>query len=305
MCAARSRRNPKLSDFVRTKSALMRSILQTAEKVVDRDVSVLLLGESGAGKDHMAEAIHACGPRRGLPLVRIDCAAIPPDLFEAELYGFEKGTFTDAQTRKIGKLEAAAGSTVYFDAIAGLAPVLQAKLLRAVQEKQFTRLGGNDVIRFDARVISSSSSGIESLRRDLLYRINIVTLAIPPLRERREDIPQLVRRFVARRKRGVSDDAMQLLMEHDWPGNVRELRNTIERAVLVEAGDVITPRSLQPLELDLIGAVTERRLTLDQLEERYIRRVLADTAGKYSRAAEILGINRKTLLEKRRKYGID
>ena len=283
----------------------MRSVLQTAEKVVDRDASVLLLGESGAGKDHMAEAIHACGPRRGMPLVRIDCAAIPPDLFEAELYGYEKGTFTDAQTRRVGKLEVAAHSTVYFDAIGGLAPVLQAKLLRAIQERQFTRLGGNEVVRFDARVISSSSSGIESLRRDLLYRINIVTLAIPPLRERREDIPQLVRQFIARKKRGVSDEAMQLLMRHDWPGNIRELRNTIERAVLVEEGDIITEASLPPLELDLIATATEQRLTLEQLEERYIRRVLAETAENYSRAAEILGINRKTLLEKRRKYGIE
>jgi transcriptional regulator with PAS, ATPase and Fis domain len=305
MCAARRRRNPKLSDYIRTKSALMRSVVQTAEKVVDRDVSVLLLGESGTGKDYLAEAIHACGPRRDLPMVHIDCASIPPDLFEAELYGYEKGTFTDAQTRKIGRLEAANGSTVYFDAISGLAPNLQAKLLRAIQERQFSRLGGGVLVPFQARVMSSSSGGVESLRRDLLYRINIVTLSLPPLRERREDIPQLVRQFIGRRKKKMSDEAMALLVRHDWPGNVRELRNVVERAMMVEDADVITAAALQPLESDLVQSAAGQRLTLDQLEERYIRRVLAETAENYSRAAEILGINRKTLLEKRRKYGID
>ncbi len=299
------KRPARLSDFIRTRSASMRPLLQTVEKVLDHDVNLLLLGESGTGKDHLAEAIHACGPRRDQPMIRIDCAAIPPDLFEAELFGYEKGTFTDAQTRKLGKLEVANGTTVYFDAIAGLAANLQAKLLRAIQEKRFTRLGGNEPVPFDARILSSSSTGIESLRRDLLYRINVVTLSLPPLRERREDIPQLAKRFLARRKRGIDAAAMSALTQHDWPGNVRELRNVIERAVVVEEGDVITPASLPPLESDLIASATAQRLTLEQLEERYIRRVLTETGANYSRAAEILGINRKTLLEKRKKYGIE
>ena len=283
----------------------MRALLQTAEKVVDHDVSILILGESGSGKDHLAEAIHASGPRRDKPLVRIDCAAIPPDLFEAELFGYERGTFTDAQTRKLGKLEVARGATVYFDAIPSLAANLQAKLLRAIQEKQFTRLGGGDTVAFDARVISSSSVGTESLRQDLLYRINVVTLTLPPLRERREDIPQLVRTFIARRKKGIDAGAMKLLMEHDWPGNVRELRNAIERAVVVEETDTIKASSLPPLEMDLIPSGLRKQLTLEQLEERYIRAVLQSTRNNYSKAATILGINRKTLLEKRKKYGID
>lgn len=283
----------------------MRSLLQTAGKVVDHDVSILILGESGAGKDHLADAIHACGPRRERPLVRIDCAAIPADLFEAELFGYEKGTFTDAQARKPGKLEVAAGSTVYFDAIAGLPSSLQAKLLRAIQEKQFTRLGGNQAVPFEARLMSSSSTGVESIRRDLLYRINIVTLPIPPLRERKEDIPQLAKRFIARRKRGLSGDALDALMQHDWPGNVRELKNVIERAVLLEEEETIGVASLPPLEENLVSPAANQRLTLEQLEDRYIRRVLADTGGNFSRTAEILGINRKTLLEKRKKYGID
>ena len=283
----------------------MRALLQTVEKVLDHDVSVLLLGESGAGKDHLAQAIHACGPRRDKTLVRIDCAAIPPDLFEAELFGYEKGTFTDAQSRKLGKLEVAKGSTVYFDSIEALAPNLQAKLLRALQEKQFTRLGGSESVPFDARVLSSSSSGIELLRRDLLYRINVVTLSIPPLREHRDDIPQLVKQFIARRKSGVDVPAMRLLTQHDWPGNVRELRNVIERAVIIAEGDEIMPAALPPLETDIVGSATTARWTLDQLEERYIRRVLMETGDNYSRAAAILGINRKRLLEKRKKYGIE
>jgi transcriptional regulator with PAS, ATPase and Fis domain len=300
-----AKKHPELKEFVRTKSPSMRALLQTVEKVLDHDVNILLLGESGAGKDFLAEAIHACGRRRDKPLVRIDCAAIPADLFEAEIFGFEKGTFTDALSRKVGKLEMAQGGTIYFDAVTALTPNLQAKLLRAIQEKSFTRLGGHDAVPFDSRIISSSSISVESLRNDLLYRINVVTLTLPPLRERREDIPQLAKAFVAKRKRGIDDRAMQMLCEHRWPGNVRELRNAIDRAVLLEDGDVITAKSLPEFTDDPVEAAAEQQWTLEQLEARYIREVLRQTRQNYSRAAEILGINRKTLLEKRRKYGMD
>jgi len=287
----------------------MRTLLQTVEKVLDHDVNLLLLGESGSGKDFLAEAIHACGKRREKPLVKIDCASIPAELFESELFGYERGTFTDAQTRKIGKLETAQGGTVYFDDIASLTPTLQAKLLRAIQEKRFTRLGGNQTVALDGRVISSSSIPAEELltglRRDLFYRINVVTLTIPPLRERREDIPRLAKSFLARRKRGIDAAAMRALTDHDWPGNVRELRNVIERAALVEESDVITPSSLPPLTADVVETATRRQWTLDELESRYIREVLRNTKSNYSTAAKILGINRKTLLEKRKKYGIE
>jgi len=311
MSAARKRRDPELRDFVRTRSSAMRTLLQTVEKVLNHDVHILLLGESGVGKDFFAEAIHDCGERREKPLVRIDCAAIPADLFEAELFGYEKGTFTDAQARKLGKLEVAHGGTVYFDDIAALVPTLQAKLLRAIQEKRFTRLGGHESVGFDARILSSSNVDPETLlasggfRRDLFYRINVVTLTIPPLRDRREDIPPLAKMFLARRKRGIDPAAMKLLREYRWPGNVRELRNVMERAVLIEDGDVITPSSLPPFDGDLLGAATDQQWTLDQLEARYIRQVLRQTRSNFSRAAAILGINRKTLLEKRKKYGIE
>jgi DNA-binding NtrC family response regulator len=160
-------------------------------------------------------------------------------------------------------------------------------------------------VAFPARVISSSSSDASTLRRDLFYRINVVTLRVPPLRERMEDLAALVRTFVGRRKRGIRDDAMTLLRGYHWPGNVRELRNVIERAVIVEPGDVITPASLPPLDGDLIAAAGRSSWTLEELESRYIREVLRQTRSNFSRAALILGINRKTLLEKRRKYGIE
>jgi len=287
----------------------MRTLLQTVEKVLDHDVNLLLLGESGSGKDFLAEAIHACGKRRDKPLVKIDCASIPADLFESELFGYEKGTFTDAQTRKIGKLETAQGGTIYFDDIASLTPALQAKLLRAIQEKRFTRLGGNQTVALDGRVISSSSIPAEELltglRRDLFYRINVVTLTIPPLRERRQDIPRLAKSFLARRKRGIDAAAMRILIDHDWPGNVRELRNVIERAALVEESDVITPSALPPLTANIIETATRQHWTLEELESRYIREVLRNTKSNYSTAAKLLGINRKTLLEKRKRYGIE
>jgi transcriptional regulator with PAS, ATPase and Fis domain len=312
MSAARRRRDPRLTDFVRTRSAAMKPLLQTVEKLLAHDVSILLLGESGSGKDHLAEAIHACGPRRAKPMVRIDCASIPPDLFESELFGYEKGTFTDAAARKLGRLEMINGGSVYFDDVAALAGTLQAKLLRVIQEKRFTRLGGHQTVSFDARVMSSAAVPLDELlagggiRRDLFYRINVVTLNIPPLRDRREDIPALVKTFLARRKT-IDDAAMRILLDHDWPGNVRELRNAIDRAVIVagEEADVITPAALPPFTSDFVTAGARRQWTIEELESRYIREILRQTKSNFSRAAAVLGINRKTLLEKRRKYGIE
>ena len=287
----------------------MQALLDTVGKILDHDVNLLLLGESGTGKDFLAEAIHACGNRRQKPFMRIDCPSIPADLFEAELFGFEKGTFTDAQSRKLGKLELVRGGTVYFDDIASLSPGLQAKLLRAIEERSFTRLGGNQAVTLEGRVISSSSTPAEELlsglRRDLFYRINVVTLTLPPLRERTQDIPQLARSFLAHRKSAIDAEAMRMLVEHRWPGNVRELRNVIARAVLVEESDVITPASLPPLTDDFVEAAVRQQWTIEELESRYIREMLRQTKSNYSRAAQILGINRKTLLEKRKTYGLD
>jgi transcriptional regulator with PAS, ATPase and Fis domain len=291
----------------------MRELLHVVSKVAGHDVPLLIAGESGSGKNYLAEAVHAAGERRAEPFVNIECASIPPDLFESELFGYEKGTFTDALTRKLGKLEVAGGGTVYFDEIAALTPSLQAKLLRAIEERQFTRLGGGQEIPFRARVISSTASDVDAMiaaggfRRDLLYRINVVTVTMPPLRDRHEDIPALAARFLPKRK--IEKDAMDMLMRHSWPGNVRELRNVLERAALLDDSDSIRAGAL-PLEqiggaTTLLRSAVRDQSTLEQLEERYIREVLLQTQSNYSRAAEILGINRKTLLEKRRKYGIE
>lgn len=291
----------------------MRNVLETVEKVLDHDVSILILGESGTGKDYLAESIHACSTRREEPFVHIDCASIPADLFESELFGHERGTFTDAQTRKVGKLEAARRGTVYFDEIAALTPQLQAKLLRAIQERRFSRLGGTASLPFDARVISSSNADLAGLlasgglRRDLYYRINVVTLTLPPLRERPEDLALLAKTFVKRtRFKRFDDDAERVLAAYAWPGNVRELRNAIERAALLETADRITAASLPIRDSgDLLSTATRGQWTLEELESHYIREVLRRTRRNYSKAAEILGINRKTLLEKRKKYGLE
>jgi two-component system response regulator AtoC len=306
---SRKRREPRLGDFFRTRVPALRNLLQTVGKVLDHDVPVLIRGESGTGKDQLAQAIHACSNRREKAFVEIDCASIPAELFESEIFGHERGTFTDAHVRKLGKLETAGEGTVYFDEISALTPTLQAKLLRALQEKSFTRLGGNETVPLLARVVASTSADIDALlaagtfRRDLFYRINVVTVTMPSLRERMDDIPALVEEFVGRRK-NVTDDAMALLAAHAWPGNVRELRNVLERAVLVTEGD-ITADALPFGAPDLVAAAARGEWSLEQLEETYIREILRSTRSNFSRAAEILGINRKTLLEKRRKYGIE
>jgi DNA-binding NtrC family response regulator len=300
-------REPRLRDLLRTRNAAMRNVVDTVEKVLDHDVSILILGESGSGKDYLAEAIHACGNRRNEPFVHIECASIPPELFETELFGHERGTFTDAHARKIGKLEMARRGTVYFDEISALTPQLQAKLLRAIQERRFTRLGGSQSIAFEARVVSSSNADLPALlangalRRDLYYRINVVTLSLPPLRERREDVLPLAKKFLRRKK--LDAGAERLLVNYAWPGNIRELRNALERAALLEENTTLGASSL-PLS-DLVTTAARAEWTLADLEEHYIREVLRATRSNYSRAAEILGINRKTLLEKRKRYGIE
>ena len=290
----------------------MRNVLETVEKVLDHDVSILILGESGVGKDYLAEAVHACSVRRDEPFVHIDCASIPNELFESELFGHERGTFTDAHARKLGKLELARRGTVYFDEIAALTPQLQAKLLRAMQERRFSRLGGTASLPFEARVLSSSNIDLAqlfasgALRRDLYYRINVVTLIVPPLRERPEDILPLAKQFLKRTKfRRFDAEAERMLVDYPWPGNIRELRNAIERAALVEEGVSLGAASL-PIRAqdDLVATAARGAWTLDELESHYIREILRITRDNYSKAAEILGINRKTLLEKRRKYGL-
>lgn len=300
----------------------MRGILATAEKVLPTDAGVLVTGESGSGKDYFAEALHALGSRRERPFVRIDCAALPDELFEAELFGYEKGAFTDASARKIGRIEMAEGGTLYFDEIGALSPHLQAKLLRVVQERSFSRLGDTRTLSLDARIIASSNLSAAELadetrfRKDLYYRLNVVGFRLPPLRERPEDLPSLAKQFVrdaakryGRPVKDIDAGALRIIRDYSWPGNLRELRNAMERAVIVEEGAALSAGSL-PRERffgagDLLRAATTAGWTLEELERRYVEEVLRQTGGNYSRAAGILGINRKTLLEKRKRWGWD
>lgn len=298
----------------------MRAMLQVASRVIDLPVNVLVTGESGVGKDYLAEAIHRAGPRKNKPFLRIDCGAIPRELFESELFGYEKGAFTDARQQKRGRLELASGGTVYFDDVASLDRELQPKLLRLIQERRFTRIGGVSSIEIDVRFIASSPFTLEelsrgdALRADLFYRLNVVSIRVPSLRERADDIPLLAARFIeesgSRLQRSVRQtaDFEHALKSYSWPGNVRQLRHAVERAVLMASGDELQVRDLPPEILEardvVLDAAASERWTLEELEKSYIVRILALTHDNFSEAARILGINRKTLLEKRRRYGL-
>lgn len=292
------------------------------EKTLDSSVSTLLQGETGSGKDFLAELIHQASVRSGGPFVRISCAAIPPELFESELYGYEKGAFTDARTRKPGLVETAHRGTLYLDEVSVLTSPLQAKLLRLVQEKSFTRIGGVAELSVDVRIVASSTRALEFLvsegefREDLYYRLNVMSVRIPPLRERRDDIPRLAEILLreetkthGREISGFDGEALGLLLAHDWPGNVRELRSVIRRAVIIEEGELIAAGSLPAASLRSEDSLLERAAdagwNLDRLEEEYIREILRRTRDNNSRAARILGISRKTLIEKRRRYGME
>jgi two-component system response regulator HydG len=309
----------KLRRLFGTRSREFARTLENVEKVLDHDVNVLIVGESGTGKNYLAEAIHACGARSGAPFVSIECASLPPEIFESELFGHERGAFTDAQVRKIGKIELAQRGTIFFDEIGTLPSPLQAKLLRVIQERRFSRLGSNQMLDLNVRVISSSNLDLDSalasgaFRKDLYYRLNVLTVALPPLRHRREDIPNLARRFLraaARRiKRPARDfepSAMEILLAHSWPGNVRELSNVAERAAVLSDSERVTPAALPSDRFltphDFTSTAASDQWTLEELEKNYIREVLRRTRNNFSRAAELLGINRKTLLEKRRRY---
>lgn len=307
--------------LIPTRNPAFREILRSAEKALATDASIMVLGESGTGKDFIVDAIHACSARASGPLVKIACATLPEDLFEAELFGFERGAFTDAAARKPGRIETAGGGTLYLDEVGTLSPHLQAKLLRLLQERTFSRLGGDRTIGIDVRIVSSSNLSAEDLadekrfRRDLYYRLNVIALRLPPLRERLEDLPMLARGFardaskrLRRRVREIDPAALSILGEHSWPGNLRELRNVVERAVIEEETDSLTASSLPTgfgIDPDrFVENAAAREETLEEVERRYVTEVLRRTKGNQSRAALILGISRKTLLEKRKKWGM-
>lgn len=294
-------------------SDAMRKVVALAERVATTDANVLITGESGAGKDALAAYIHARSTRAAQPLVKIDCATLPADLLEAELFGYERGAFTGATEAKPGRLEAAHGGTLVLNEIAHLTTDAQAKLLRVIEQREFERLGGRKTIAVDARLLALTNVELQNaverraFRDDLFYRLNVVQLNVPPLRERGKDLEELSREFARTyaQKHGhtankLSPEALNSLRAYDFPGNVRELANIIERAVIVasgahiEAGDL--PEGLRTAAAQ--RARKDRRPTLAEVEADYIRETLAAAKGNKTEAARILGISRKNLYER-------
>ena len=305
--------------FPPTRSERMARLHDMARRVARTDANVLLTGESGTGKHGLARAIHEASPRAAGPFVTITCANLPAELLESELFGHERGAFTGAHEAREGRFEQAHGGTILIDGVDELAPELQGKLLRVVQERSFERLAGTRTIHVDVRLLASTRSDLESLvsagrfRSDLFYRLNVVRLDVPALRDRLEDLAPLAASMLdaiavkhARSAPRLAPDALEQLAAHDWPGNLRELRNTLEAACIAAAGPEI-PAAALPIGSaggGPVGVAIRDLMTLSQLEERYIREVLRRTHGRRAEAARILGINRKTLLEKRKRYGI-
>jgi transcriptional regulator with PAS, ATPase and Fis domain len=309
-----------LLDEVATRSDSFAEILKIVRRVAQTDANILITGETGTGKDFFAELIHDAGPRRARPFLKIDCASIPPTLAESEFFGYEKGAFSDATESKMGKLQLAERGTVYLDGINHLPAVIQSKLLRFVQERKLDPLGSSRSYTVDCRLIASSSLPVKTclvekqLREDLYYRLAAVTIDLPPLRERMQDIEILVGSMLEefetkyKKKGELKPEAMRFLKSYRWPGNIRELRNVIEQAVIHSDGP-IGPTEMSFLQSvshkDHLSFAAERMLSLDELEKLYIAEVLRKVRGHQSKAAKILKINRKTLLLKKRKYGLD
>ena len=295
-------------------SRAMQKVLESIRTVAPTDTTVLIRGESGTGKELVARAIHNLSSRRFMPLVTIHCGALTETLLESELFGHEKGAFTGAQYRKKGKFEIAEGGTVFLDEIADISLKTQTDLLRVLQEKEITRVGGNQIIKVDFRAVAATNRDLEALvkdgtfRPDLYYRLNVFGIELPPLRERKEDIPLLVDHFIrkfaramGKRFTGVNRSGLEVLMNYDWPGNVRELENAIERAMVIGREPEIQAADF-PLQLKA-PVQPETGLALADVERGHILRVLEACEWNQTRAAKVLGIDRVTLYNKIKKYG--
>jgi transcriptional regulator with GAF, ATPase, and Fis domain len=318
-------------------SPLMKGVYELIEKIADTDSTILITGESGTGKELVAKIIHYNNSRSQAPFDPLNCAAIPKDLLESELFGHEKGAFTGALNTRVGRFELAHNGTLFLDEIGELDPSLQVKLLRVLQEKEFERVGGVKTIKIDVRILVATNKDLErairegKFREDLYYRLNVIPLNLPPLREKIEDIPLLVNHFVQefakKRKREplkFSGEAMQYLIRYRWPGNVRELENLIERLTILVGKDVVTASDLPEKFHQITVAQTTDRLhtrqmmdfnfpeygidinsVVENMERNLILKALEKTGGVKNRAAKLLGLNRTTLIEKMKKMKIE
>jgi DNA-binding NtrC family response regulator len=302
-------------------------LFELAQKVAVAPTTLLISGESGTGKDYLARLVHELGPRRDAPFLKIDCASLPPQLVESELFGHERGAFTGAVERKLGRFELGGSGTIVLDEVAALLPATQGKLLRVLQERTFERLGGTETISIDARLIALSNVDLPAavkagaFREDLYFRLNVLALGVPPLRERRADILPLAEHLLGslgamhnRANLKLSDATRRMLAAYAWPGNVRELRNVLERAVIFFSSEfdgaaAVESPSLEPANfpenLRLLAPGNSAGLrSLEQMEREVIAATLEAMHYKISQSAASLGISRKTLLEKRKKYGL-
>ena len=300
-----------MDDFI-GESKPMIKIKELIRKVGPADSTVLISGESGTGKELVARAIHRNSPRKNKPFITVDCGSLVETLFESELFGHVKGSFTGAIASKHGKFELANTGTLFFDEIGNISTNIQGKLLRAIQEGEVTKVGSNQSIKIDVRIISATNKDLiqgvneETFREDLFYRLAVIPINLPPLRIRKDDIPSLVNYFLKKykKKRGkqinsISNQAMKILVNYDWPGNVRELQNTIERSVVLARGDIIQPADI--FHFSYVNA-KNRATTLASAERNHILKILKECNWNKSRAAESLEIDRKTLRQKIEKY---
>ena len=298
----------------------MEQVFDLIDTVADSRATVLVTGESGTGKELVARALHYNSARRTAPFIRLNCAALPKDLMESELFGHEKGAFTGAIKQTRGRFEMADGGTLLLDEVSEIDPALQAKLLRVLQEREFERIGSTQTIKVDVRIVATTNRDLQkeveagNFREDLYYRLNVIEMGLPPLRERKEDIPALVQNFVAKYNdengksiTGVADDTLETLMQYDWPGNIRELENYTERAVVVAQGEALTPNDYPqrltsgPQGRDDGGIHVG--MTVHEMERRLIMKTLESCKGNRTEAASMLGISTRTLRNKLHEYG--
>jgi two-component system response regulator AtoC len=299
------------------KSSKMQRVIEVIKVVAKSNVTILITGESGTGKELVARAIHSQSDRSSKPFVAVSCAALPESLLESELFGHEKGSFTGAYAQKKGKFEFANGGTLFLDEIGEMSANIQVHLLRVLEEKEFTRVGGNEPIKVDVRVISATNKDLrraiekQEFREDLYYRLNVVNIELPPLRERKEDIPLLaehfLHKFAAENRKEVTEfspEVIESLLAYDWPGNIRELENSIERAIILSRDSSITTADLPQENVSLVSSASIGK-NLKEVEKTHILNVLRETGENYSEAARILGVSRMTLYNKAKEYGFD